>query len=155
MNMPSLRNLLVVVLAIASVGPLAAKGNTTKLTVTGRTLPRAFDVLDSRLLGASNVFDGAFISSPAARPAAEWPRYTVAFHVESPAWMRRPVEVRYVLVYATDPVSGAGFVYIPARGEPGHAVNAGTIERSASEGRWFLAAEAWASVLNEHLAKGL
>jgi hypothetical protein len=79
------------------------------------------------------------------------PRYTVSFHVDAPAWMRERARVRYVVVYVRDPRTGEGFVYVPARGEQGYTINAGTIERSADEGKWHRAGARWASALNSRI----
>jgi len=146
------RGLLAATIAAVCVVPVAGKGPTVMLSITGPALRHAVDITDAQLLAASSVYEGAFISSPVAAPTARLPRYTIAFHVEAPASMRRPVEVRYVVGYAADPQTGFGFVYIPARGEPGYAINAGTIERAGSEGRWFRADGQWALALNRYLS---
>jgi hypothetical protein len=146
------RGLLAATIAAVCVVPAAAKGPTVMLSVTGPALRHAVDIKDAQLLAASSVYEGAFISSPAAAPPGRLPRYTIAFHVEAPAWMRRPADVKYVVGYAADPNTGGGFVYIPARCEPGYAINAGTIERAGSEGRWFRADGQWASALNRYLS---
>ena len=145
MNLSSVRWLAVTMTLAGAVASLDAKGATVKLTISGGLLGEPVEITDRPLLADSNVYQGTFIGPTTAPPEPRLARYTVSFYVETPAGMKEAVRVRYVVSYATDVHTDEGFIYLPARGEPGYAVNAGTIERDAAEGQWHRAPKAWAS----------
>jgi hypothetical protein len=65
--------------------------------------------------------------------------------------MKQPVQVKYVLIYAKDPVRDSGFIYLPGRGDDGYRVNIGTIIRDRQDGQWMSASPGWARALNKLL----
>ena len=61
--------------------------------------------------------------------------------------------VRLVVVGGTliAPVTIAGFIYLPGRGEDWHRLNGGTILRDGHDGKWHRASPAWSALLDKHL----
>jgi hypothetical protein len=154
MNSPLLRSsLAVAIVAMCLAATLQAKGSTVRLTVTGAALPAPIDITDSQLLLSSNVFEGSFLGPRRNEPPTSLPRFRVSFHVESPAWMKRGVEVKYVVVYVRDPRGGEGLIYLPGRGEEGYGINVGTILRDGRDGVWQSASQQWADALNSYLPR--
>jgi hypothetical protein len=151
MSKTMIRGLFVLVVAMSIVRPAHAKGPTVLLTVTGPTLSRALEITDSRLLASSSVYAGSFLNGNCGKPDSSLPRYQVFFHVELPKWMNAGVQVKYVVVYAADPRTGEGFIYLPGRGDDGYGLNARTILRDGHDGRWHRASRQWAAVLNAYL----
>jgi hypothetical protein len=130
--------------------PLAAKGPAVKLTIEGAGLPASITVTDPTILQHSNPWSGSFIGSEVAEPPPAARRYTVFFHVQLPAWTKRGVQMKYVVHYAVHPGSGAGFIYLPARGEDWYGLNVSTIEREG-HGRWHRASAGWSRPLRHYL----
>jgi hypothetical protein len=97
-------------LVIALAGGLAAKGQTTRLVISGPDLPQPVETTDPKAL--SNVWGGSFIAEPAPQPDAALPRYLVTFYVQPPRDTPRPM---YGVTYVRDPQSGEGFIYLPGR----------------------------------------
>jgi hypothetical protein len=153
MNRTLFRSSLAVIVAIGLAVTLQAKGSTVRLHVTGAALPVPLDITDPQLLASSNVFEGSFLGMPRSEPPPSVPRYRVSFHVEYPAWMKRGVEVKYVVTYARDPQSGEGLIYLPGRGEEGYRLNVGTILRDGKDGVWQSASQRWADALNRYLPR--
>jgi hypothetical protein len=151
MSKTMIRGLFVLVVAMSIVRPAHAKGPTVLLTVTGPTLSRALEITDSRLLASSSVYAGSFLNGNCGKPDSSLPQYQVFFHVELPKWMNAGVQVKYVVVYAADPRTGEGFIYLPGRGDDGYGLNARTILRDGHDGRWHRASRQWAAVLNAYL----
>jgi hypothetical protein len=129
------------------VEPVAAKGVTRCLVVTGPGLPAPINITDPAALG--NVWGGEFLAAPTLEPDQAWPRYVVEFHVQPPR--TDAVRKMYVIQYVRDPKSGAGFVYLPGRGDERYRLNVGTFERPAQDGKWHLAAATWSQAINARL----
>ena len=53
----------------------------------------------------------------------------------------------YTVSIARDAHSGGLLLYLPGRGEPGYALNAGTILRDGQDGHWRRPLEAWAAAV--------
>lgn len=143
------------VLAIALLviaARVEAKGPTVKLTLTGPGLARAIEITEARLLDGSNVWGGAFIGDTmAAAPTVKTPRYTVAFDVQLPEWQRAGVETMYTVSVARDASTGALWLYLPGRGEPGYALNVRTMLRDTQDGHWHRPPVDWANALAKYL----
>lgn len=147
------QSFLVVATVFALVANLAAKGPTVRLVITGGGLAKPLIITDPAVLADSNVFGGTFLGPIASVSSIDstWPKYIVSFFVELPAWMRQGVQMKYVVVYARNPQTGEGFVYLPAPGEEWYRLNASTILRNGLEGNWLHASKVWAKPLNTHL----
>jgi len=142
---------LIAIVALASIG-LQAKGPTVKLTITGPGLTAPIEIVEPAILDASNVFGGSFIGETLqAAPRIEPPIYTVSFHVQSPEWMRRPVSAMYAVSVARDARTGLLWVYLPGRGEPGYALNTGTILRDGQDGHWHRPPHEWAAAIAKYV----
>jgi len=159
MNRILSRALVVVLLALGTTAVLWAKGATVKLAVTGPNLPLGVEVTDPSAM--ANVWGSAggcasphsFYGRLAPTPAPDLPRYRVAFHVRPTG--DETVRVMYVVGFVVDPATSKAFVYFPARGEDGYAVNSGSIVREANEGKWYEADGAWSAAINAKLAPAL
>jgi hypothetical protein len=129
-----------------------AKGPTVKLTLTGPGLARAIEITDRGLLDGSNVWEGAFIGETvAAAPTVNGPIYAVTFDVKLPEWQRAGVKTMYTVSLARDARTGALWLYLPGRGEPGYALNVRTMLRDTQDGHWHRPSPAWASALEKYL----
>jgi hypothetical protein len=136
--------LAVVVLALSVAAPLAAKGPTTKLVITGPGISAPIDVTSAAAI-APSVFGGEFIGPPATEPPALWKRYTIRFHVMPPReTTARPM---YQVLFTRDPLSGEAFIYLPSLAEPAGRMNRHTIVREGHDGHWHRASPAWAGAI--------
>ena len=134
---------LAIALLVITAG-VEAKGPTVKLTLTGPGLARAIEITDRGLLDRSNVWEGAFIGdATAAAPAVNGPTYTVTFDVKLPEWQRAGVKTMYTVSVARDARTGGLWLYLPGRGEPGYALNVGTMLRDTQDGHWHRPPAAW------------
>src|SRR5262245_28694584 len=123
---------LVVVLGATSV--LSAKGATTKITITSARLHTPVEITDPEILKNFSVWSGpgtfandvegteGFIIDWASDAVQERPNspssYEVSFYVK---YANRPAseqddQLAYKVLYATDPSSGDGYVYLPGKG---------------------------------------
>ena len=143
----------IVAMVVAMAATLVAKGPTARLVVTGGGLATPITVTDANILSESNVFGGTFLGGIADSHsiAPTWPKFMIAFYVDTPAWMRQGIRQKYVVYYAMHPQTGEGFVYLPAPGEQWYQLNASTILRNGLEGNWIHAARPWAKALNTYL----
>jgi len=159
MNRILSRALVVVLLAFGTTSVLFAKGRTVKLSVTGPHLANGVEVTDpsamANVWGIAASCGGAhsFYTRLASQPPLGLPRYRVAFHVRSAG--DEAVHIMYVVGYVFDPAASKAFVYFPAKGEDGYAVNSGSIVREAHEGKWYEAGGAWSAAINAKLAPAL
>ena len=138
--------------------PLPGYKMTVKLVVSGPRLASDLEITDRAAI-AANVFDGNFMTTIADAPDPYWPRYRVAFHLNS---RERGVFLGYAVLYAWNPLTGEGFVYLPGRGEADYRVNIGTIMRDGSlspglqparDGYWHHATPEWSQALNARLPR--
>ena len=139
---------------------LAAKGETTRIVISGGDVGALRAIVDPVLLERFHVWAGAgtyhsyaggpkiegtegFIVDWAAgiaeeRPAG-LPRYEVAFHLVAGS-----TPLVYTVLYEPDASSGRGYVYVPGRGDRWFPANARVIWRGHGfEGRWLHATGAW------------
>lgn len=140
---------LAIVLTFLLAGVSFAKGPTLKVTISGADLLRPIKITDRRRLanfqiwtgpGTSPRNDETFVanwSTTVTSPGASLKRYRVSFFTD-----HSKDGVGYVIVYAYDPASRKGYVYLPGRGEADYARNTFSIYRGV-EGNWFLARKAW------------
>ena len=71
--------------------------------------------------------------------------YTVRFDVQPP--QNKPVRTAYAVSVARDARTGALWLYLPGRGEPGYALNVGTILRDGQDGHWHRPPLSWATAI--------
>jgi hypothetical protein len=143
------RCLVALVVAVGLEGLLhaALPKETVKLTISGPGLPQSIEVTDPFALALASVFSGEFIGTPATEPDPSWPRYAVAFDVQT---LDR-VKMAYVVSYSRSRWTGEGFIYLPGRGENWYRLNISTIIRDGQDGRWHHAPAAWSHAINAHL----
>ena len=144
-----------VLLALITVGSLAAKGPTLKITISGGLLKTPIETTNPDI-GRFEVWSGAGLSKhgfiiewsdgAVARVPAKLELYDVSFHVN-----HQDKPMAYVVTYAYDPATGAGYVYLPGRSEKHYATNTYLIYRGV-EGRWFRATRDWNSFARSLLA---
>jgi hypothetical protein len=139
----AVRTLAILTLVVALADGLAAKGPTTRLVISGPGLSPPVETTNPKAL--ANVWGGDFIAEPASEPDKALPRYLVTFYVQAPR-EATPIP-KYVVSYVRDPRSGRGFIYLPGRGEQGHAMNVRTILREGQDGRWHHAATEWSDAV--------
>ena len=148
------RCIVVLALVIGLVEPLAAKGKTTKVVVSGGGLPASVELTSSDAL--VNVFVGAypttgtlgcvtpqsFVGAEVSEPDRSFPRYTVSFWGRLPQTAKE-AEVMYRVRYVLDKRTGEAFVYVPGPGDEEFELNRMTVKRPG-EGKWHRAATTWA-----------
>jgi hypothetical protein len=134
------------------VAPLAAKGPTVKLTVTGASLTHPVDITSGKALDA-NIWAGDFLGAPASEPEASLPRYTVSFFAAPPRQPVAVMAVMYVVQLALDTRSGEGFVYLPGEGDSDYRTNIHTILRDGQDGKWHRATPQWSGAIAQALRK--
>jgi len=147
--------------------PLAAKGPTVRIEISGPGLPGPVALTSPAVLKQFAVWAGAGVMinrveqtegfivdwlETVPGPPAAGPRYTVSFYV---TYANRPLEsqpeqLAYVVSYEPDFRVGRGFVYLPGKGDEHFALNTRTIHRGR-EGQWFRASDAWDAVVVELL----
>jgi hypothetical protein len=138
---------LVCVVGLEGVPHAAQPKETVKLTISWPGLPQSIEVTDPPALALANVFSGAFIGTPATEPDPAWPRYAVAFDVQT---LER-VKMAYVVYYSRDRWTGKAFVYLPGPGENWYRLNISTIIRDGQDGLWHRALAAWSDAIDAHL----
>jgi hypothetical protein len=141
-------------------GALEAKGETSRIVISGGDLAAPRAIVDPVLLGRFYVWAGAGTShSYAGGPGIEstegfiidWaagiaeerpaglPRYEVAFHVVAGS-----TPLVYTVLYEPDASAGRGYVYVPGRADQWFPANARVIWRGHGfEGHWLHATRAW------------
>jgi len=136
---------------------LFAKGDTVRITIKGESLLRPIEIADDAVIRQFNVWAGAGANAQSnegfivdwSRAVGELPKglrlYAVAFQTS------RPGSHPYTVIYAVDPSSHRGYVYIPAKGEPFYRDNVALILRG-TEGNWFRALDAWEQIANPRIA---
>ena len=137
----------IVATSLFIVVPVAAKGPTGRLVVSGPGLEESLELTDTRAL--VHVYSTDFLGPPSAEPSQSLPRYTVSFFVKPP---RSEVRMMYVVRYVVAPNTAKSYVYLPGRGEDGYRLNVSTILRDDHDGRWFEAERGWSETINSRLA---
>lgn len=151
-----------------SLGPLSAKGLTTRIRITGPTLAAPVDITEPEILKRFNVWAGpgtfendieathGFIvdwaTGVVADPPAGLAAYDVSFYVK---YANRPASdqedrLAYVVRYEVGP-AGEGYVYLPGRSDEHYRLNVNTIHRGR-EGHWFRAKPEWQRVAGQGIA---
>jgi hypothetical protein len=161
------KNILAGVLAMSvalAVSPsLSAKGETTRITISGGDLSSPIAITDPAILRQFQVWSGAgtfhgrggISNSVEATEGfiVDWPsgvvtdrpdglqRYEVAFYAGGPL----PV---YTIFYELDAVTDRGYVYLPGKADELYTVNTSAIFRGHGfEGHWLRATLAWQQVV--------
>jgi hypothetical protein len=128
-----------------------AKGSTVKITIKGADLKFPIEITDPEVLTrfqvwsgpGTSAFDpnaGGFVvdwSQAVAEPAKGLPRYEVSFYAKL-----QNERLVYVVLYAYDPATDHGYIYLPGRTDKWYELNVSTIYHGV-EGRWFRAWSAW------------
>jgi hypothetical protein len=149
------RTLFALALVLAVQGQPRVPGfkETVKLVVSGPGIAKPIESTDPDAI-AANVFGGNFLTTIVDAPDPYWPRYRVAFHINS---RERGVFLAYVVLYVWNPLAREGFVYLPGRGDADYRLNSGTIIRDGSDspgqqpardGYWHHATADWSRAVN-------
>jgi len=161
-----LKRFLVLPFVFGVLAPVAllAKGETTRITITGDRPDQSVSITEPATLAAFNVWSGygtfsgpsgqeiqgseGFIIDWPAGPVASRPlglrQYEVKFYVR-----RRNAaaeQLAYVVLYEPGTSSSEGFVYLPGRSDQTYRLNVQAISRGV-EGNWFRASRAWQNVV--------
>ena len=139
---------------------LFAKGDTVRITIKGESLTQPIEISDAAVIRRFDIWTGPGTTNRLdeglnvdwARPVADLPKgcqlFEVAFEV---AFTTGPRLRRYVVIYALDPSSHHGYVYIPGRDDPPYRDNVALILRG-TEGKWFRALGVWEKIANPRIA---
>jgi len=152
---------------IAATPDVFAKGQTSKITISGADLKAPIEISDSSVLLKFNVWSGVgtfSTSSGVTRQGdtgfiIDWPlgvvtqkpkaltRYQVSFYAKFP--QERLV---YVVFYEYDPANDKGYVYLPGNADEWYRTNVGSISRGV-EGQWFFSNEEWERIVRPIITK--
>ena len=157
-----------IVLGLSTV--ISAKGETTKITISGANLANPVEITDANIIkqfqvwsgpgtsvcigGRGNCVEGreGFIVDWLSGAVAERPsglqHYEVSFYVTDArsAGQPGPEHLAYVVSYEYDPAGPRGYVYLPGKGDQWYPLNSASIYRGR-EGNWFRATRAWQDVV--------
>lgn len=143
-----------------------AKGETTRITITGAGLQGPVEISDPRVLKNFNVWSGpgtfagdvesteGFIVDWASGVVTNRPSglrtFALSFYVR---YANRPFseqtdQLAYIVSYAVDPATGDGYVYLPGRSDEPYRLNTRAIYRGR-EGNWFRANAAWQAAFSD------
>jgi hypothetical protein len=141
---------------------LLARSPTLKIVIRGADLTDAIEIRDRKTLADFEVWSGAgtYSNEPGFDPTApsfiiDWsegsiaepsralPRYEVLFYAD-----RHNERLVYAVLYAFDPISGEGYVYLPGKKDQSYRLNVHTIIRRV-EGKWFHAWAKWDNVAEQ------
>ena len=125
--------------------PVAAKRKSAdQITIAGGELEEPLEISDQEILDKFNPWAGQFIGTggPLESPPYVGDRvpYEVYFYLRD---ARGELQLSYMFYYYPDPAGGRGMIYLPGSKEPYYSVNAGTILRGESDGRWHHAMPTW------------
>ena len=137
----------IAVMLSCGVAVVAAKGQTRRLVVAGRTLQAPVEITSPDAL--ADVWGGSFLGEPTPEPSATVQRYTVSFYVVPPR--ETADRLMYVVTYVRDPDGTGGVVCLPGRGEPMYALNVTTILRPKQDGRCHRGEARWSLAINADL----
>ena len=148
-----------VCVAVLLTTSVAAKGVTTRITITDPAVVQQFNVWagpgTAMTVGGIRTegLDGFIVDWPAGaveqRPDG-LPRYEVKFH----ARLHRATEDKLVYVVLFERGAAEGFVYLPGRSDQHWGLNVGSILRGRGyEGHWFRASAAWQAAVSRVLAR--
>jgi hypothetical protein len=159
------RGLVGIGVALVLVAVASAKGDTTKITISGTRLANPIEITDPNIvkefrvwtgpgtngcLGGSNCVEGTegFIVDWSSGAVLQRPNglqhYEVSFYVTEARVPDQPgpEHLAYVVSYEYDPAASQGYVYVPGKGDQWFTLNVASIYRRL-EGRWFRATRAW------------
>jgi len=159
-SMPKISNSLVFI-ALINVAALSlfAKGPTKKITIEGPNLARPIEITDPDVtkdfqvfggLGTSNSESNGLIAdwaSGAVTPPSGLETYRVSFYLDE---YPHP----YVVLYAFNPSTSQGYVYIPGKADEWYRTNISIIIRHV-EGTWFRTRMRWEQVARPLISKQL
>jgi hypothetical protein len=155
-------------LVVFSATTLSAKGNTTKIKITGAKLATPVEISEPNVLNHFNVWAGpgtwmngiegteGFIIDWSSGAVAERPNtldaYEVSFYVK---YANRPAaeqddQLAYMVFYETDSLTGQSYVYLPGKADEWYRLNTTAIYRGR-EGKWFRATAAWQNAVRKSL----
>ena len=150
---------------------ISAKGATSRITITGKTLANPIEITEASIIskfqvwegpgttvcrgGRANCTDGTqgfiidWLSGPVAERPEGLPRYEVSFYVTDVRFSGQPgpEQLAYVVSYEYDPAASQGFVYLPGDGDQRYPLNSTSIHRGGRQGKWYHASAAWQSVV--------
>ena len=151
----------------------SAKGRTVKVTIAGGQLAHPI-MLDEDIVKQFGVWAGAGVningipqtsgfiidwSQGTVEPPKEGlARHTVSFYAgckigqDFGCKTETPL-LSYVVVYAYEPSTDKGYVYLPGKGEEWYSLNIQSIFRKL-EGQWFEATPEWERVVNPLIEAG-
>ncbi len=145
---------------------ISAKGETTKITISGASLAHPIEITDAGILKQCQVWSGpgtsvcmggrgncvegteGFIVDWSSGAVAERPhglqQYEVSFYVTDARLPDQPgpEQLAYVVSYEYDAATSQGYVYLPGKDDPWYPLNSASIFRGR-EGHWFRATRAW------------
>jgi hypothetical protein len=160
------RGLIGISVALVLSAVASAKGDTTKITISGAHLANPIEITDLNIVkefqvwtgpgttgcigGRSNCIEGTegFIVDWSSGAVVQRPNglqhYEVAFYVIDARVPGQPgpEHLAYVVFYEYDPAASQGYVYVPGKGDQWYALNVTSIYRRR-EGKWFQATRAW------------
>ena len=139
---------------------LLAKGKTVRVVIAGGDLAKPVEISDPNTLVDFQVWTGPGTSSNQAQAfIVDWSRgaikelpsgltrYEISFYVNE-----SQERIAYIVLYAFDPSTRRGYVYIPGNRDPQFQSNVATIWRGV-EGNWFHAWAAWDNVAAPLISK--
>jgi hypothetical protein len=145
-----------VLVILSTTSRIYAKGPTTRITITGATLPNPVAITDPEVLRSFNVWSGRGTFSGNAEGSdgfiIDWVSGAIANHpyglrlrsyeLSFYASHEHPDQLVYVVSYVVDPVTGQGYVYLPGKSDTWYSLNTSSLLRGC-EGNWFRANAAW------------
>src|SRR5262245_29193188 len=160
----------VLVVLLGATTFVSAKGLTTRIEVTSAQFHAPVDITDPEILKSFNVCSvpGPFVNGVEGIEGviSDWPlgalqdrrkgliSYEVSFYVK---YVNRPAseqedQLAYKVLYAIDPSSGAGYVYLPGKSDEPYRLNVKAIFHGR-EGNWFHATAAWQRAVDTLVAQ--
>ena len=147
-------------LLLAAPSRLLAKGETAKIVIEGADLAKPIEISDPNVLANFRVWTGPGTSRNEAKGLiVDWSagtvkelpkellRYQVLFYVN-----HQNERIAYVVLYAYEPWTGHGYVYLPGNADQYADLNVRTIYRGV-EGIWFRAWSVWEDVARALITK--
>jgi hypothetical protein len=155
---------------------LTAKGETTKITISGGNLAVPVEMHDASVVKAFQIWSGpgtrqcfngrencvegggTFIVDWSSGEVTQRPsglaHYEVAFYVTDSRFGGPPPPERlaYIVDYEYDPAAARGYVYLPGKGDEHWQLNVASIYRGR-EGHWYRATQAWLDAVTPLLAR--
>jgi hypothetical protein len=147
-------------------GPLAAKGQLTRITIQRDALSASVEIRDDEMLRRFSPWAGpgvwvegveqtqGFIIdwSSGVMAGAQKARevFEVRFYVKY--YPDRPEELAYLVFYAYDPEGSQDAVYLPGKDDAQYAINVRSIVRGI-EGKWFRPTSEWQALARALIAQ--